>query len=54
MNRKAVTEALEQIGVLLELLGENPFKTRAYGSAARTIRALSEDLDTLINSRDRQ
>ncbi len=34
--------------VLLELKGENPFKTRAYASAARTIEGLSEPLATLV------
>jgi DNA polymerase/3'-5' exonuclease PolX len=27
-----VADALEEIGQLLELLGENPFKTRAYAT----------------------
>jgi DNA polymerase (family 10) len=33
---------------LLELKGENPFKSRAYQNAARTIEALSEPLDKLV------
>lgn len=48
MNRKDVAAALEEIGVLLELSGENPFKTRAYHAAARTIAGLDEDLATVV------
>ena len=29
MDKDAVAEVLKEIGVLLELKGENPFKTRA-------------------------
>ena len=32
-------EVLTEIGVLLELKGENPFKTRAYGNGARALEA---------------
>jgi DNA polymerase (family 10) len=34
--------------VLLELKGENPFKTRAYANAARTIEGLTEPLEKLV------
>ncbi len=37
-----------EIGTLLELKGENPFKTRAYANAARTLEGLSEPLDKLV------
>ena len=33
---------------MLELKGENPFKTRAYANAARALEALTESLDKLI------
>lgn len=48
MDKEKVAEILTDIGVLLELKGENPFKTRAYSNAARTIEGLSEPLETLI------
>src|SRR5512135_2015672 len=48
MDRDQVAEVLVNIGTLLELKGENPFKTRAYQNAARTIEALSEPLEKLI------
>src|SRR5512139_1451331 len=45
MNKDQVAEVLVGIATLLELKGENPFKTRAYLNAARTIEALDEPLD---------
>jgi DNA polymerase (family X) len=48
MNKDQVAEVLVGIAVLLELKGENPFKTRAYQNAARTIEALSEPLDKVV------
>jgi len=48
MDKDQVAEILNRIGVLLELKGENPFKTRAYANAARTLEALSEPLETLV------
>ena len=48
MDKDAVAEVLKEIGVLLELKGENPFKTRAYVNGARTLEGLTEPLETLI------
>src|SRR5262249_861730 len=48
MDKDQVAEILTEIGILLELKGENPFKTRAYANAARTLETLSEPLDKLI------
>ena len=48
MDKDRVTEILLEIGTLLELKGENPFKTRAYANAARTIESLSEPLVKLV------
>ncbi|MHC4428440.1 MAG: helix-hairpin-helix domain-containing protein, partial [Planctomycetota bacterium] len=48
MEREAVAEVLDEIALLLELLGENPFKSRAYDNAARIVRALDRDLDELV------
>lgn len=42
MDKDRVAEILLEIGTLLELKGENPFKTRAYVNAARTIESVSE------------
>jgi DNA polymerase (family X) len=48
MDKDRVAEILLEIGVLLELKGENPFKTRAYQNAARTLEGLTEPLDKLV------
>lgn len=49
MDKDQVAEVLAEIGVLLELKGENPFKTRAYANAARALESLSEPLDRLVS-----
>lgn len=49
MSRNAELAALlQQIGDVLELKGENPFKVRAYRFAARTIEGLGEDVANLV------
>jgi DNA polymerase (family X) len=48
MDKDKVAEILVEIGTLLELKGENPFKTRAYANAARTIESLGEPLAKLV------
>jgi len=48
MDKDKVAEILVEIGTLLELKGENPFKTRAYVNAARTIESLNEPLAKLV------
>jgi len=48
MDKDQVAEILVEIGTLLELKGENPFKTRAYLNAARTIESLSEPLAKIV------
>ncbi|HXC36156.1 MAG TPA: DNA polymerase/3'-5' exonuclease PolX [Candidatus Acidoferrales bacterium] len=48
MDKSKVAEILIEIGLLLELKGENPFKTRAYGNAARALENLAEPLDKVV------
>src|SRR5271169_2236103 len=48
MDKDKVAEILVEIGTLLELKGENPFKTRAYANGARTIESLNEPLAKLV------
>ena len=48
MNKSEVAEILEQIGILLDLQDENPFKIRAYENAAHAIQALPDELDIYI------
>jgi len=42
MTKNEIIEVLEEIGVLLELKGENPFKIRAYQSGARALATIEE------------
>ncbi|MFH0794886.1 MAG: DNA polymerase/3'-5' exonuclease PolX [bacterium] len=50
MDKGPVVAALEEVAVLLEIKGENPFKCRAYSNAARSLetdpRSLKELVDT--------
>jgi DNA polymerase (family X) len=48
MDKDQIAGILSEIGVLLELKGEDAFKTRAYANAARTLEALGESLDKVI------
>jgi len=48
MDKDKVAEILVEIGILLELKGENPFKTRAYANGARTIEGLNEPLAKIV------
>jgi DNA polymerase (family X) len=50
MHKDRVIEILLEIGVLLELKGENPFKSRAYANAARALETLSEPLEEVIRN----
>ncbi len=44
MDKKAVADVLEQIAAFLELRAENPFRIRAFRTAARAIGSYSGDL----------
>ena len=48
MDKNEVAAVLEEIGTLLELKGENPFKTRAYHNAVRVLEGLTGSLETLV------
>lgn len=50
MDKAQVSAILNEIGLLLELAGENPFKARAYYQAARVVEGLEEDLADLVRS----
>src|SRR3954468_9624658 len=43
MNKTEIAAVLIDIGTLLELKGENPFKIRAYQSGARVLEGLGEE-----------
>lgn len=46
MNPHAIADVFERIGTLLEYEGENPFKIKAYRSAARVMHGFPFSLDT--------
>ncbi|MBA4030868.1 MAG: DNA polymerase/3'-5' exonuclease PolX [Planctomyces sp.] len=48
VGNSQIVAALEELADLLELLGENAFRVRAYRNAARTIESLSDDVTTLL------
>ncbi|MBD3371523.1 MAG: histidinol-phosphatase [Candidatus Coatesbacteria bacterium] len=48
MNNRDVAELIEHLAQASELLGENPFKSRAYHRAARTLRGLEEPVVELV------
>jgi len=48
MTKNEIAGVLDEIGVLLELQGENPFKVRAYHTGARALEALEEDLGAVV------
>src|SRR5580765_1527441 len=48
MDKRQVAAILVNIATLLELKGENPFKTRAYINAARALEGMSEPLDKVV------
>lgn len=48
MNKSEIVDVLEDIAVLLELKGDNPFKIRAYSGGARVLETMEEDLGEVI------
>ncbi len=48
LDNKRVGTVLQEVALLLELKGENPFKVKAYSHAARTIEILEEDLAVMV------
>jgi len=48
MDKSEITDILEEIAVLLELKGENPFKVRAYTNAARALDNYEGDVAKLV------
>ncbi|HSE58115.1 MAG TPA: helix-hairpin-helix domain-containing protein, partial [Nitrospiraceae bacterium] len=47
-TKHEIAQILEDIGLLLELKGESPFKSQAYYNAARTIEGTTENLAQLV------
>jgi DNA polymerase (family 10) len=43
-----ISDLFNQVADLLEILGENPFRIRAYRNAARTVGSLSQSVATMV------
>ena len=48
MNNTEVARVFQDIAVLLELKGENPFKIRAYQKVARSVEHLPVEVEQLV------
>jgi DNA polymerase (family X) len=48
VTKETIIRILEEIAVLLELSGENPFKSRAYQNAARNLEKINTDIISLV------
>ena len=44
MDKKDIAAAINEMGIILDLLGENPFKVRAHANAARAIETMDDDI----------
>ncbi len=52
MNNREIADTLERVGDILELRGDNPFKVKAYHTAAQTIADLSYSLAERWDGKD--
>ncbi len=50
MKNKQLSRLFDEIGDMLDFLGENPFRIRSYKRAAQIINGLSDDIETLYKS----
>lgn len=48
MKNKEIASIFRQIGQMLEVKGDNPFRIRAYERAAQNIESLSEDIEAFV------
>lgn len=48
MDNREIAKTLDKLGTAGELLGENPFKARAYHRAARALKSLEEPVAELV------
>ena len=50
MKNREVVKLLQEIGQLLELKGENPFRVRSYEKASQNIAALTEPIEKFVSN----
>src|SRR5437870_5471877 len=51
MDKQQVARILDEIGTLLELQGESPFRCLAYHNAARALEQMEEDLGEVVSTK---
>ncbi|MBS1956507.1 MAG: DNA polymerase/3'-5' exonuclease PolX [Cyanobacteria bacterium SZAS-4] len=51
LDKFAIASALREIGILLELKGENPYKARAYENGAAAVEGIAEELGQLVDEK---
>jgi DNA polymerase (family 10) len=51
MDKEKVATILDEIGIILALEGENPFRCNAYHNAARAIQQMEENLENLVSEK---
>lgn len=51
VDKATVVKALRDMGLYLQLKGENAFKTRAYDLAAERVASLTDDLEALVKGK---
>src|SRR5271168_4489426 len=52
MDNSSIARILNETADLLEISGENPFRTRSYRRAAETLSSLSQPVETLVAAGD--
>jgi len=50
MDRKTAARTLREIARILEVLGENPYRVRAFAGAARVVNTVTGDFDELVST----
>src|ERR1700682_1640667 len=48
METARIAQIIDEMGTLLEVQGENPFRCRAYHNAAQALRGLPSDLSEMV------
>ncbi len=51
LTKDEIAEVLESIALLLDLKGENPFKSRAYTNAARAVETYAGDFTQMARDK---
>ena len=50
ISKRDVYRAFDEVAMMLEVLGDNPFRIRAFFNAARAVEDMSEDLHQMLES----